>query len=165
MLDLGRIDDRALSQQPRLRAWLLVAKYATRDGRQLAARDILAEALAQAPEDFPFLLRYVVETFRSYDERTLREIIRRVRPGEEETMMSQFAQDVIAKGKPEWLRQGRQEGRQEGEAALLLRLLARRFGPLPDWASGNVVRADLPTLETWTDRVLDARSLEDVFAE
>ena len=32
------------------------------------------------------------------------------------------------------IQEGRQEGRQEGEAALLQRQLARRFGPLPEWA-------------------------------
>ena len=146
VLDLGKIDDHALSRQPRLRAWLLVAKYATRDSQQLGAKDTLAEVLLGAAEDFPFLLRYVMETFRSYDERTLREIIRRVRPEEEEKMMSQFAQEIIAKGKPEWLRQGRQEGRQEGRreeaASFLLRLLQRRFGPLPGAVTEKVRSSD-----------------------
>ncbi|MBF0604677.1 MAG: DUF4351 domain-containing protein [Nitrospirae bacterium] len=93
------------------------------------------------------------------DERVVREIIRQVRPEEEETMMSQFARDIIAQGKPHWL----QEGRQKGEAALLLRLLQRRFGPLPESVTEWLHAADLSTLELWGDRVLDARSLDDVF--
>ena len=48
-------------------------------------------------------MRYVVETYGSYDEPIVREIIRTVRPEEENAMMSQFAQDIIAKGKPEWM--------------------------------------------------------------
>ncbi|MBF0272323.1 MAG: Rpn family recombination-promoting nuclease/putative transposase, partial [Magnetococcales bacterium] len=100
VLDLGRIDDRQLSRQPNLRAWLLAAKYATRDGQQIQMKELLVEALVEIPdEDFRFLMRYVVETYRNYDEPTVREIIRRVRPEEEEKMMSMFAQSMIAKGR------------------------------------------------------------------
>ncbi|MBF0133189.1 MAG: DUF4351 domain-containing protein [Magnetococcales bacterium] len=73
--------------------------------------------------------------------------------------MSQFARDIIAQGKPHWLR----EGRQKGEAALLLRQLQRRFGPVSESVTEWLHAADLSTLELWGDRVLDARSLDDVF--
>ena len=74
--------------------------------------------------------------------------------------------------KQQWLLEGRQEGRQEGEqmgrrageAALLLRLLERRFGPLPDWATDRIAGADTVTLEEWGIRVLDAGSLDAVLA-
>jgi hypothetical protein len=74
--------------------------------------------------------------------------------------------------KQQWLHEGRQEGRQEGEqmgrrageAALLLRLLERRFGPLPDWAKDRIAGADTVTLEEWGLRVLDAGSLDAVLA-
>jgi predicted transposase YdaD len=68
--------------------------------------------------------------------------------------------------KQNWLlegrREGRREGRQEGEAALLLRLLERRFGPLPDEVRDRVLAADTATLEAWGARVPDAGSLADV---
>jgi len=63
--------------------------------------------------------------------------------------------------KQEWLL----EGRQEGEAALLLRQLERRFGALPDWVADRVTAANTETLEEWGMRILDAASLEDVIAE
>ena len=74
--------------------------------------------------------------------------------------------------KQQWLLEGRQEGRQEGEqmgrrageAALLLRLLERRFGPLPDWAKDRIASADTVALEEWGFRVLDAGSLDAVLA-
>ncbi|MBF0143081.1 MAG: Rpn family recombination-promoting nuclease/putative transposase [Magnetococcales bacterium] len=62
-------------------------------------------------------------------------------------------------------RKGRQEGRQEGEATMLLRLLQRRFGSLPGWASEKVRSVDQTTLETWGDRVFEAKTLDEVFAE
>jgi hypothetical protein len=44
----------------------------------------------------------------------------------------------------------------------LLRLLERRFGPVPDWARDRIAAADTETLEEWGVRVLDAGSLEAV---
>jgi hypothetical protein len=69
----------------------------------------------------------------------------------------------------EWREESRQEerevGRQAGEAAMLLRQLQRRFGALPDWAAERVRAADVSTLEEWGLRILDAGTLDDVFAE
>ncbi|MEO5330202.1 MAG: DUF4351 domain-containing protein [Magnetococcus sp. THC-1_WYH] len=83
-------------------------------------------------------------------------------------MMSLFAQEMITKGKQEGHKEGhkegRKEGRKEGEAALLLRLLQRRFGTVPTWANGKIANADLPTLEAWSLRFVDAQSLDEVFA-
>jgi hypothetical protein len=56
-------------------------------------------------------------------------------------------------------------GRQEGEATLLHRQLARRFGPLPDWVDDRLRRASIEELETWGDRVLDAAELAAVFQD
>jgi hypothetical protein len=55
-------------------------------------------------------------------------------------------------------------GEQRGEANLLIRLLERRFGALPGWARDRIAAADIPTLEEWGLRVLDASNLEDVLA-
>lgn len=60
---------------------------------------------------------------------------------------------------------GREEGREEGEARMILRQLSRRFGPLPAFIQERVVRADERSLELWGDRLLDARSLDEVFAD
>jgi hypothetical protein len=65
----------------------------------------------------------------------------------------------------EWLREGLEKGRQEGEAALLLRLLERRFGALPDSVSERVRSAEIASLEQWGVRVLDAGGIDDVFGE
>ncbi|MBF0157226.1 MAG: DUF4351 domain-containing protein [Magnetococcales bacterium] len=48
---------------------------------------------------------------------------------------------------------------------MLLRLLQRRFGSLPGWASEKVRSVDQTTLETWGDRVFEAKTLDEVFAE
>ncbi len=166
LFDLGHVENHKLSKQPYLRAWLLAAKYATRDGKQLEIKDLLIEVLAEVPDDdFMLIMRYVVETYRRYDEEDVREIIRRVRPGEEEKMMSQFAQSVaqsvIENTNPKWA----QMVRQEGEARILTRQLQRRFGTVPDWANEKIAKADLSSLEEWSLRIFDAQSLDDVFSD
>jgi len=61
--------------------------------------------------------------------------------------------------------EGRAEGRVEGGAALLLRQLNRRFGPLPDWVATRLAAASPAQLERWADRLLEADSLAKVFVD
>ena len=61
--------------------------------------------------------------------------------------------------------EGRLEGREEGRELALARLLTRRFGPLPEWVAPRVQQASATQLDTWLDRVLDAPTLEAVFAD
>jgi hypothetical protein len=51
----------------------------------------------------------------------------------------------------------------KGEATVLTRLLEKRFGTLPEWVPEKLGRAKEPELMEWTDRVLTASTLNDVF--
>ena len=62
-----------------------------------------------------------------------------------------------------WQEEGRRKGRREGEADLLLRQLARRFGPLSPAVEERVRRADAERLLAWGERFVDAADLEEVF--
>lgn len=59
----------------------------------------------------------------------------------------------------------RQEGRQEGEALMLLQLLRLKFGPLAAEVEDRVRSADADRLLEWAKRVLSADHLEDVFKD
>jgi hypothetical protein len=63
----------------------------------------------------------------------------------------------------EYEKKGIEKGIEKGEALLLQRLLARRFGPLPSDLVAMISTASANQIETWGDRVLDATSLEAVF--
>jgi len=71
----------------------------------------------------------------------------------------------------QWKQQGRQEGRLEGrlegkfegELALLERQLGKRFGSLTEETRARLRKATTEQLETWAERVLEAKTLEDVF--
>jgi flagellar biosynthesis/type III secretory pathway protein FliH len=68
------------------------------------------------------------------------------------------------KGRLEGEQKGRVEGEQKGEAKVLLRLLERRFGSVPDAMKDRIAAADVSELDTWIMRVLDAGSIEDVMS-
>jgi len=64
----------------------------------------------------------------------------------------------------QWTHKLRQEGMLEGEAAILERLLKKRFGSLNETIVQKLRTATQEQLETWTDRILDAMRIEDVFS-
>ena len=67
-----------------------------------------------------------------------------------------YASGIERMGIEKGLQQGLQEGFQQGEVFVLTRLLTRRFGPLPDWATERLIQASREELEQWAERVLDA---------
>jgi hypothetical protein len=67
-------------------------------------------------------------------------------------------------GKPHYER-GRDEGVAQGQRTTLIRQLTRRFGPLPQSVEARVAGAGAEDLERWLDRILDAASLDEVFAD
>jgi len=65
-----------------------------------------------------------------------------------------------AKGKAE----GEAKGKAEGKAELLLKLLTLRFGELPQAARARLAAADEQALMRFTERVLNASSIDEVLA-
>ncbi|GAB4365266.1 MAG: hypothetical protein Kow0060_22620 [Methylohalobius crimeensis] len=61
-----------------------------------------------------------------------------------------------------FIEQGIQQSMQQGEARILIRLLQRKFGDLPEDIRQRIEAADVDTLLVWSDRVLTARNLEEV---
>ena len=59
--------------------------------------------------------------------------------------------------------EGMQQGRVEGERAVLQRQLRRRFGLLSPGIAERLSQASPSDLEIWAENVLDAQTLEDVF--
>jgi len=70
---------------------------------------------------------------------------------------SDFIRRYFGQGKAEGLVEGRIEGRVE----LTLKLLARRFGPLPDMVRTRVRGAQDAQLDAVTERLLTAQTLEE----
>lgn len=112
-----------------------------------------------------FLLANCVTTYvqlneserEAYERLLLREENREVATMERTLLTN--ADKVAQRGFNQGLEQGLEQGRRE----LLLDLLERRFGPLPDAARKRVQSLSAPEeLSRLAERVLDARTLEDL---
>ena len=60
---------------------------------------------------------------------------------------------------------GIEQGIEQGEMMLLRRMLAKRFGDLPEAIEIRLSQASIADLELWSDRLLDAKTLAEVFNE
>lgn len=63
------------------------------------------------------------------------------------------------------MEQGMEQGLLQGERAVLLRLITKRFGTLSPQFEQRLMQANQTQLECWADRVLEARSVDTVFAD
>lgn len=64
------------------------------------------------------------------------------------------------------IEQGRQQGFQQGEGAVLLRLLRQRFGDQVDtYVERRIATASVEQLDAWTSRVLSAATLTELLAD
>ncbi len=59
-------------------------------------------------------------------------------------------------------RKGLEQGIQQGEAAVLLRLMERKFGTLNSTTRQRIAEADAETLLAWSERILTAQTPEEV---
>lgn len=86
-----------------------------------------------------------------------------------ETMLTENIDRWNREIREEGLQAGRQEGlqagRQQGEARVVLRLLRLKFGPLDPEIEERVRSADADRLLGWSERILTAESLQDVFRD
>ena len=77
----------------------------------------------------------------------------------------QGVQQGVRQGVHQGVRQGVRQGVQQGKAELLRKLLQRRFGTLPVSIVDRLVHAAPSDLDAWSERILDAESLDDVFVD
>lgn len=70
----------------------------------------------------------------------------------------------IQKGLEQGRELGREEGFRLGEASILQRFIELKFGALDDVTSQRIQSASREDLERWSERILTAGSLEELFA-
>ena len=70
---------------------------------------------------------------------------------------------IFREGKLEGKLEGRQEGRQEGELAVLRRILTLRFGKIPAAIDERLSKLSTAELDDLTPRLLNAKSIEELF--
>lgn len=130
---------------------------------------ILAELKAaeeQEGHDFvQTLLHYLYKKAEIQDEKKFRALIITHLSEETGRKIMSLAQQHTEQGRQEGRQEGIQQGIQRGERTILLRQLQRRFGILSGHYQKLLDQADDEQLLDWSDRVLEAKTLEDIFKD
>lgn len=82
----------------------------------------------------------------------------------EETVRG-WTEELLRQGRREGHRKGRREGLREGEARVLSRQMERKFGVLADQVRERIAAADAEQILAWSERLLTARTLDEVFED
>ncbi|MBF0311652.1 MAG: Rpn family recombination-promoting nuclease/putative transposase [Magnetococcales bacterium] len=72
---------------------------------------------------------------------------------------------MLAESVQEWVKPWMDQGRQEEAASILLKLMRCKFSQTPDWVTEKVMAANLEEIEAWSENVLFANSVDEVFAD
>lgn len=76
--------------------------------------------------------------------------------------LQQGLQEGLQEGLQQGLEQGLEQGRRQGEAAVLIRLMERKFGLLTEDQRRRIEAADAETLLNWSECILVAQSPDEV---
>ncbi|MGI5860950.1 MAG: Rpn family recombination-promoting nuclease/putative transposase [Myxococcales bacterium] len=169
VFDLGVGDEMQLSAMPWLRGALRLLRHGVQSPGAEEAKGLLVGILSDlqgAPDSYLEAVRsYVLDRWEELTLQAFDEAMRAVMPDKEARVVSKAARQLLDEGRADGLREGLARGRAEGMAATLLRLLERRFGPLPEEVRERAATASVSQLERWIDRSVDASSLSEVFDE
>ena len=148
--DLGERPLPALSRDPAVWSGLAALVAAFRGQPEEGVLRRILSGLPDGSELEMQVLSYIVRTYE-LTPTVLETAARAAKPQRWEALMSTVAEA--------WVR----EGKAEGKAETLLRLLQRRFGPVPESAQARVAVGSAAEIDAWLDALLDAQSLTEVF--
>lgn len=168
---------RAIGAIPTLVLWMFKhAREKDSDGSQIIhamrahVRELMRETLRARTglHALAMLMRYILEVTGVEPAALGHFLTTDINPHVHEVLMT-AAERLRQEGRAEGLETGRAEGLETGRAAgqrgVLIKQLGLRFGPLSRAALERLEAADSAQLDAWSERVLSAGSLAEVFAE
>ena len=128
-----------------------------------ACVDLLGPLVAELQANRDFLERLVAYSLLVGlgNETQLREELRRLGGANAEEVAVTAGQKLVEQG----FEQGIEQGELKGVRRILLQQIAKKLGPLPPHEQALVEGASLQQLEVWSERVLTAEGVEDVFRD
>ena len=166
--DLSKISDDELHRGAQLTALAKLVTLLLKHGRtradllQILGRwvDVMREVAraANGLDALARVVRYILEVNEHVRPEALQALL--------ESEIGPEAKDTIVTAAQRYIEQGRREGRQEGESAVLLRLVRQRFGDaVDDHVERRIATAPIEQLDTWTARILSAATLTELLAD
>jgi hypothetical protein len=83
----------------------------------------------------------------------------------ERNIQMPYVTSVERIGIEQGIEKGIEQGIGRGEMMLLRRMLTKRFGKLPEAIEMRLSQASIADLELWGDRLLEAKTLTEIFNE
>ena len=117
---------------------------------------------ASDPEAAQVYATYVLETTQMPQERFER-VLNEILGPDGDGPMKTTADLLREEGRAEGEARGQTRGRTEGRTEVLLTLLRRRFGELPSSLVVRLASSTIAQLDAIALRILDAKSLDEVF--
>jgi hypothetical protein len=162
--DLSKISDDELHRGARLTALAKLVTLLLKHGRtradllQILGRwvDVMREVAraANGLEALARVVRYILEVNEHVRPEALQALL--------ESEIGPEAKDTIVTAAQRYIEQGR----REGESAVLLRLVRQRFGDAVDThVERRIATAPIERLDTWTARILSAATLTELLAD
>ncbi|MGC1307843.1 MAG: Rpn family recombination-promoting nuclease/putative transposase [Phormidesmis sp.] len=166
LLESGQIrrvflDELGEIQQLPLEVGLMVLTMIDQERAPAEARQLLARANESAQLSERRAIIDMIVTIISYQfgQMNRQEVEQMLDISFEETRVyKEIRAEAMATGRAE----GRAEGEARGEARIILRLLEKRLGELPDTLRAKISNLSLPELDTLGNELLDFESLAEV---
>ncbi len=143
--DLGRIAPQRLSRDPEVRAALVTLVVATTTDMEPEDLDLIGAALVADGAMERVILRSLAAV-QGLTRAEMEMSLKRTQPERWEMLMGTMAET--------WL--------VEGQARILLRQMARRFGKVPETVRTRVSGASTDELDAWGDALLEAATLDEI---
>ena len=109
------------------------------------------------------IVRYLLDVSQHTTHERVAGVLRSVLGSQADEVIVTAGQQLIEQGRQQGLEQGLEQGKV-AMRSVLLRMLERRFGAPTTAVRERVESASLGDLELWTERLLEADSLEAVFS-
>ena len=156
--DLGRIPAEKYMTSTNIVARLNLPNMAYPPERRL---DVYTEAREELVELEPNLEKQIkysefIDLYADLDEMEFNRY-------NEEYLPKSPHKEAIMSFKRMYFEEGEKEGEKKGAILTINRLLSLRFKTVPLWAWELLKKAEQQDLEQWTDRILDAKTIEEVF--
>jgi predicted transposase/invertase (TIGR01784 family) len=155
------LQSRAMTELGRIMLWCLkTARHTDELIAGMSSWAALFRAVRSTPNGMAALAliwRYLMSVHDAVEERVLPALAAALDEEQRQDMAS-IADQLVEKG----IKKGIEKGIEKGERGIVLRLLERRFGPLPVDTVERIERAVPGDLERWADRVLTAATLREV---
>jgi predicted transposase/invertase (TIGR01784 family) len=160
VFDFSKMSDEEIKGQIIVRTTLLLMKHIFDPDLSERLPNILGlmQKLSEKETALEYLeavLKYLSSASDHLNEQDLERAVRTAIPTIGDNAMTTLAET--------WMAQGKQEGMQEEGINILMRLLKKKFGSIPEDAETRISEADSEQLLEWSENVLTAETVNEVF--